>query len=78
MALDDAVDSDEDGEPDKEELSHCGNPSGEDLGIGPEYGCDGAHLVPHADEQIGPLFGAAATALGALVLARRKRTRRTP
>ncbi len=44
MALDDTNDADADGESDKDELTECGNPSGEDLGIGPEYGCDGAHL----------------------------------
>ena len=45
MALDDMNDADDDGEFDKVELAECGNPSGEDLGIGPEYGCDGAHLA---------------------------------
>ncbi|HTV24970.1 MAG TPA: hypothetical protein VMG12_40030 [Polyangiaceae bacterium] len=45
-ALPDTTDSDEDGAPDKEELMMCGNPSGDDLGAGPEYGCDGAHLAP--------------------------------
>ena len=42
--LADTNDADADGETDKDELFDCGNPSGEDLGVGPEYGCDGAHL----------------------------------
>lgn len=44
-ALPETTDSDDDGVPDKEELMTCGNPSGEDLGVGPD-GCDGAHLAP--------------------------------
>jgi hypothetical protein len=48
MQLPDTTDSDDDGTPDKEELMMCGNPSGEDLGAGPEYGCDGAQLVAHS------------------------------
>lgn len=44
--LPETTDSDEDGVPDREELETCGNPSGDDLGAGPEYGCDGAHLAP--------------------------------
>lgn len=44
--LPDTTDSDEDGAPDAEELMLCGNPSGGDLGSGPEYGCDGARLAP--------------------------------
>jgi hypothetical protein len=40
------TDSDDDGSPDIEELMTCGNPSGENLGAGPEYGCDGARLAP--------------------------------
>lgn len=47
-ALPDETDSDEDGVSDKEELMGCGNPSGPDLGVGPEYGCDGAHITPEA------------------------------
>lgn len=70
-ALPDAQDSDRDGEPDKEELSRCGNPSGEDLGIGPEYGCDGARLAPHAGSGESALFGVV-LAIGALALARRR------
>lgn len=76
MALPDEQDSDRDGESDKEELLRCGNPSGEDLGIGPEYGCDGARLAPLADEDSGPLCGAVLLAIGAVALARR--ARRTP
>jgi hypothetical protein len=45
MQLPDTTDSDDDGTPDTEELTLCGNPSGGDLGAGPEYGCDGARLV---------------------------------
>ncbi|HWO12964.1 MAG TPA: hypothetical protein VNN80_25870, partial [Polyangiaceae bacterium] len=45
-ALPDTTDSDDDGEPDEQELMVCGNPSGEDLGSGPQYGCDGAQLAP--------------------------------
>ena len=44
--LPDDVDSDGDGMPDEAELMMCGNPSGDDLGGGPQYGCDGAQLVP--------------------------------
>jgi hypothetical protein len=44
--LPDLTDSDGDGAPDQDELIMCGNPSGEDLGSGPEYGCDGARLAP--------------------------------
>jgi hypothetical protein len=44
--LDEQYDSDKDNVPDKEELRECGNPSGDDLGSGPTYGCDGAQLVP--------------------------------
>lgn len=45
-ALPEMTDSDGDGAPDEDELMMCGNPSGEDLGSGPEYGCDGARLAP--------------------------------
>jgi hypothetical protein len=75
-ALPDDQDSDRDGEPDKEELFRCGNPSGEDLGIGPEYGCDGARLAPRAEADGRLSFGTAVLAIGALALARR--ARRTP
>jgi hypothetical protein len=64
------TDSDGDGEPDKEELRGCGNPSGEELGIGPEYGCDGAHLARDLPSDA-PLM---LMALGAAaVLVRRRR-----
>lgn len=46
MQLPDDTDSDGDGVADKDELEGCGNPSGPELGFGPEYGCDGAHLAP--------------------------------
>ena len=61
--LADTTDSDKDGEPDKQELSECGNPSGEDLRGGPVYGCDGAQLAPHVASR-----GAQSPALGALAL----------
>jgi hypothetical protein len=62
--LPDTTDSDEDGAPDKDELMMCGNPSGEDLGAGPEYGCDGAHLVARL-----PRSSDAPLALVALIVA---------
>jgi hypothetical protein len=77
MQLPDDWDSDEDGEPDKEELSHCGNPSGEDFGLGPEYGCDGAHLAPQADGAHGPLFGVLSLIVGGLAVGGRWRRRET-
>jgi hypothetical protein len=40
------TDSDDDGLADIDELTLCGNPSGADIGSGPQYGCDGAQLVP--------------------------------
>jgi hypothetical protein len=61
------------GEADKEELVRCGNPSGEDLGIGPEYGCDGARLAPLADRSSVPVAGALACVLVGIVLCRRAR-----
>ena len=71
MRLPDLTDSDEDGTPDKEELLVCGNPSGEDLGGGPEYGCDGARLAPkHAGEDV-PLGLFALLAAAAIVQRRR-------
>lgn len=45
LALPDETDSDLDGTPDKEELASCLNPSGEEFGVAPEYGCDGGTLV---------------------------------
>ena len=58
MALPDTTDSDSDGDPDLEELMVCGNPSGEDLGSGPQYGCDGAQLVPASASDVGLGFAA--------------------
>jgi hypothetical protein len=78
MAMPDTQDSDRDGEPDKEELSHCGNPSGEDLGIGPEYGCDGARLSPQTDRGAAPLCATLLLALCGISFGRRARARRTP
>jgi hypothetical protein len=71
--LPDATDSDDDGTPDKEELMVCGNPSGEDLGAGPEYGCDGAHLsarLPSPNDDA-PLALVALLVAGAIVRRRR-------
>lgn len=65
------TDSDDDGASDIEELMTCGNPSGEDLGAGPEYGCDGARLVPPPRTSDGPLAFAALLAAFALVRSRR-------
>jgi hypothetical protein len=65
-------DSDDDGESDKDELLRCGNPSGEDLGEGPEYGCDGAHLAPHAEPD-GALGVLALGVTGLLVHVARRR-----
>jgi hypothetical protein len=70
--LPDATDSDDDGAPDKEELMMCGNPSGEDLGAGPEYGCDGAHLaarLPRSNDA--PLALVSLLVAGAIVRRRR-------
>ncbi len=78
MALPDTQDSDRDGEPDKEELLRCGNPSGEDLGIGPEYGCDGARLSPQTDRGAAPLCATLLLALVGSALRLRARSRRTP
>lgn len=68
--LDENWDSDGDMEPDKQELRDCGNPSGDDLGAGPEYGCDGAQLIPTAAGRSGrnPALAALALALAALLV----------
>ncbi len=71
--LNEMVDSDGDGTPDKEELRTCGNPSGDALGAGPEYGCDGAQLVPAATKPSGPLALLAAGVATLLVRLRRRR-----
>jgi hypothetical protein len=68
-ALPDTTDSDRDGAPDEMELMLCGNPSGEELGTGPQYGCDGAQLVPGSASDAA--FGLMAL-LAAGVVARRR------
>jgi len=65
-------DSDDDGESDFDELERCGNPSGEDLGVGPEYGCDGAHLAPRVAPD-GALGALALGVTGMLVHVARRR-----
>jgi hypothetical protein len=70
-ALPATTDSDDDGVPDKDELMMCGNPSGEDLGVGPEYGCDGAHLAPSPASSDAPL--ALISLVIASVIVRRRR-----
>ena len=65
-ALPDTTDSDDDGDPDIQELMLCGNPSGEDLGSGPQYGCDGAQLVPGSANDVG--FGLAALIAAGLLV----------
>jgi hypothetical protein len=67
----DPQDSDDDGVSDLEELSKCGNPSGDDLGSGPVYGCDGAHLAPSTEPS--PVLGALALGLAALLVERGRR-----
>lgn len=68
-------DSDDDGESDEDELLRCGNPSGEDFGVGPEYGCDGAHLAPRAEPD-GALGALALGVSGLLVHVARRRSAR--
>ena len=74
MALPDTTDSDNDGDPDLQELMACGNPSGEDLGSGPQYGCDGAQLVPGSTSDVG--FGFAALVMAGLIARGRGSSRR--
>lgn len=69
--LPETTDSDDDGVPDRDELEMCGNPSGDDLGAGPEYGCDGAHLAPAPTSDDAPL--AMISLLVASALVRRRR-----
>jgi hypothetical protein len=69
-ALPAMTDSDADGTPDKDELMACGNPSGDDLGDGPEYGCDGAHLAARLPEDA-PL-GVIALLVAGLIVRRRQ------
>ncbi|MEY4547764.1 MAG: hypothetical protein RL685_3959 [Pseudomonadota bacterium] len=71
--LSETEDSDGDGTPDKEELRACGNPSGDSLGAGPEYGCDGAQLVPVTGQPPGLVLLAAGVATLLVRLGRRKR-----
>jgi hypothetical protein len=68
-SLPDDTDSDGDMVTDKDELRDCGNPSGEELGVGPEYGCDGAHLVLDAQADAPLVF----VALGVTCLLVRRR-----
>jgi len=75
MALPQTTDSDNDGDPDVQELMLCGNPSGEDLGSGPQYGCDGAQLVPGSASDVGLGFAAL---LAAGLIARRRGPPRGP
>lgn len=74
-ALGEDVDSDVDGVPDKTELRACANPSGDDLGPGPEYGCDGASLARPAPAGQFAWLGAAACALLGVGLVRRRQAR---
>lgn len=74
MALPDTTDSDGDGDPDLQELMVCGNPSGEDLGSGPQYGCDGAQLVPRSASDVG--FGFAALVAAGFIARWRAPSRR--
>lgn len=69
--LPETTDSDEDEVPDREELETCGNPSGDDLGAGPEYGCDGARLGPPPAKNDASL--ALLSLLVASVIVRRRR-----
>jgi hypothetical protein len=66
QGLPEETNSDDEGLPDKEELRVCGNPSGAELGIGPEYGCDGAHLARNLPSDV-PLILVAVGAVGAIV-----------
>jgi hypothetical protein len=70
--LSETTDSDGDGTPDKTELRACGNPSGDALGAGPEYGCDGAQLVPVTGQP--PAWALLAVSMAVLLVrgARRK------
>jgi hypothetical protein len=73
LRLADATDdSDADGLFDEDELRLCGNPSGEELGVGPEYGCDGAHLARDVNGDL-PFVLAAVAVAGLLLRARSDR-----
>lgn len=69
------TDSDDDGFSDIDELTICGNPSGADIGSGPQYGCDGAQLVPARSADL-PLALLALVAAGWIVQLRRAPSRR--
>lgn len=72
-ALPGTTDSDDDGTPDEQELMMCGNPSGDELGLGPEYGCDGAHLTRHVPSDA-PL-GVISLLIAGLIVRRRRAIR---
>jgi hypothetical protein len=69
------TDSDDDGLADIDELTICGNPSGADIGSGPQYGCDGAQLVPARAADL-PLALVALVAAGLIVQLRRAPSKR--
>lgn len=73
MALPDDWDSDGDGIADKDELAVCGNPSGEELGTGPQYGCDGARLAPDLGAERPLIALISALIVACCVLVRRRR-----
>jgi hypothetical protein len=75
MRLPDDTDSDGDGVPDKQELKECGNPSGQDLGAGPVYGCDGARLATRGQPDLAFCALALGAALGLIRSRRRLRSR---
>lgn len=75
MQLPATTDSDDDGLADIDELTICGNPSGGDIGSGPQYGCDGAQLVPARAADF-PLALLALFAAGLIVQLRRAPSRR--
>jgi hypothetical protein len=68
------TDSDDDGLADIDELTICGNPSGADIGAGPQYGCDGAQLVPARSANL-PLALVALVVAGLIVQLRRAPSR---
>ncbi len=70
------TDSDEDGIPDIEELEVCGNPSGDDFGSGPQYGCDGAQLAPR--RQLDAPLALVAVLVAGLIVHRRRVPVRLP
>lgn len=77
--LPDDRDSDFDGTPDKVELFECLNPSGEEFGIPPEYGCDGGTLASPGPQTGGlPSGWLVAAGLLLLVVVARRGRRRVP